>query len=124
MRCKATHLTDGRWTGVRHYDLVVVGAGTGNMLLGDELARLRTAVVEPDRFGGTCLNRGCIPSKMFVLAADAARGARASARLGVHASVDHVDWTAIRDRIFHRIDPLHDSALTYRRNNGIDVYTE
>jgi mycothione reductase len=124
MRCKATHLTDGRWTGVRHYDLVVVGAGTGNMLLGDELARLRTAVVEPGRFGGTCLNRGCIPSKMFVLAADAARGARASARLGVHASVDHVDWTAIRDRIFHRIDPLHDSALTYRRNNGIDVYTE
>ncbi|MGI5142282.1 MULTISPECIES: mycothione reductase [unclassified Streptomyces] len=109
---------------MRHYDLVVVGAGTGNMLLGDELARLRTAVVEPGRFGGTCLNRGCIPSKMFVLAADAARGARASARLGVHASVDHVDWTAIRDRIFHRIDPLHDSALTYRRNNGIDVYTE
>lgn len=109
---------------MRHYDLVVVGAGTGNMLLTDELAHLRTAVVEPGRFGGTCLNRGCIPSKMFVLAADAARGARASARLGVHATVDHVDWTAIRDRIFHRIDPLHDSALTYRRNNGIDVYTE
>lgn len=107
-----------------HYDLVVLGAGSGNMLLDDELAPLRSAVVEPDRFGGTCLNRGCIPSKMFVVAADAAEDARAAARLGVHATVEHVDWKAVRDRVFHRIDPLHESALNYRRENGIDVYTE
>ncbi|WP_393086034.1 mycothione reductase [Streptomyces sp. LN704] len=109
---------------MRHYDLVVLGAGSGNMLPNEELAHLRTAVVEPDRFGGTCLNRGCIPSKMFVVAADAVENARAAARLGVHATVEHVDWKAIRDRVFHRIDPLHASALNYRRENGIDVYTE
>ncbi|WP_328884909.1 mycothione reductase [Streptomyces sp. NBC_00316] len=109
---------------MRHYDLVVLGMGSGNMLLTDEFAHLRTAVVEPDRFGGTCLNRGCIPSKMFVVTADAVEGVRAAARLGVHASVERVDWRAIRDRVFHRIDPLHDSALDYRRENGVDVYTE
>ncbi|MFG2526245.1 mycothione reductase [Streptomyces sp. NPDC048527] len=109
---------------MQHYDLVLLGAGSGSMLLNDELAHLRVAIVEPDRFGGTCLNRGCIPSKMFVVAADAVEGVRAAARLGVDATVEHVDWKAIRDRVFHRIDPLHDSALNYRRENGVNVYTE
>lgn len=109
---------------VNHYDLVVLGAGSGNMLLGDDLKHLRTAIVEPKRFGGTCLNRGCIPTKMFVVAADAAANARGAARLGVHAEVGSVDWKAIRDRIFDRIDPLHDSAVRYRVEHGIDVYTE
>jgi mycothione reductase len=109
---------------MRHYDLVVLGAGSGNMLLTEEFGHLRTAVVEPDRFGGTCLNRGCIPSKMFVIAADAAEDAREAERLGVHMSVAPVDWKAIRDRVFSRIDPLHASAVDYRRKNGVDVYTE
>ncbi|MFD3587627.1 mycothione reductase [Streptomyces sp. NPDC058683] len=109
---------------MRHYDLVILGAGSGNMLLSEEFGRLRTAIVEPDRFGGTCLNRGCIPSKMFVVAADAAEGARAARRLGVHASVSHVDWKSVRDRVFDRIDPLHESAVEYRRGQGVDVFTE
>ncbi|MEU2619457.1 mycothione reductase [Streptomyces sp. NPDC007157] len=109
---------------MRHYDLVILGAGSGNMLLSEEFDRLRTAIVEPDRFGGTCLNRGCIPSKMFVVAADAAEGARAARRLGVHASVSHVDWKSVRDRVFGRIDPLHESAVEYRRRQGVDVFTE
>ena len=109
---------------MKSYDLVVVGAGSGNMLLGPELDHLTTAIVEPDRFGGTCLNRGCIPSKMLVVAADAARGVTDAERLGVHATLNRVDWPAIRARVFGRLDPLHDSAVGYRRKNGIDVYTE
>ncbi len=109
---------------MKSYDLVVLGAGSGNMLFGPEVAHLRSAIVEPSRFGGTCLNRGCIPSKMFVVAADAALGVREAERLGVHATLDRVDWPAIRDRVFGRIDPIHDSAVDYRRSNGIDVYTE
>lgn len=109
---------------MRTYDLVVLGAGSGNMLPGGELAGLRTAVIEPDRFGGTCLNRGCIPSKMLVVAADAALAVSEAQRLGVHATLDRVDWPGIRDRIFGRIDPLHDSAVAYRRKNGVDVFLE
>jgi mycothione reductase len=109
---------------VPHYDLVVLGAGSGNMLFAPELAHLRAAVVESDRFGGTCLNRGCIPSKMFVVAADAALGVRTAEHLGVHATLDRVDWKGIRGRVFGRIDPIHDKAVAYRRRNGIDVYTE
>ena len=98
------------------YDLVVVGAGSGNMLFGPELDGLRSAVVEPDRFGGTCLNRGCIPSKMLVVAADAARAVREPARLGVHATLDRVDWPAIRDRVFGRHRPAPRARpSSYRR---------
>jgi mycothione reductase len=110
--------------GMRHYDVIAVGAGTGNMLLNDELQHFRTAIVEPDRFGGTCLNRGCIPSKMFVVAAETAMTARHGHRLGVHSAVDGVDWTGIRERVFGRIDPLHQSAVNHRRSQGIDVFTE
>ena len=45
------------------YDLTIVGAGSGNILPDDELAHWRIAIIETDRFGGTCLNRGYIPSK-------------------------------------------------------------
>jgi mycothione reductase len=108
---------------VKTYDLIVLGAGSGNSIPGGELAHLRTAVVDPSRFGGTCLNRGCIPSKMFVVTADVARSAREAARLGVNAHLDGVDWKAVRDRVFGRIDPLHLAAVTYRQENGVDVYS-
>jgi mycothione reductase len=96
---------------------------SGNILLGPELSHLRAAIIEPDRFGGTCLNRGCIPSKMLVVAADAARAVIDAQRLGVHATLDRVDWSAIRARVFGRLDPLHDRAVASRCRSGIDVYT-
>jgi mycothione reductase len=108
---------------MREYDLIVVGGGSGNTLFQPEIADWKCAVIEEDRFGGTCLNRGCVPSKMFVLAADVARTAREASHLNVRARYDGVDWPALRDRVFRRIDPAHDSAVDYRRRNGIDVLT-
>lgn len=109
---------------MREYDLVIVGGGSGNFVPGPETKDLRVAIVEQSRFGGTCLNRGCVPSKMFVVAADAVEHAKAAERLGVHASVEPVDWKTIRNRVFKRIDPLHEGAVEYRRGEGIDVYLE
>jgi mycothione reductase len=104
------------------YDLVIVGAGSGNMLPGEEFAGWRIAVVEADRFGGTCLNRGCIPSKMLVHTADIASTVRHAGRFGIRASWKGADWTAIRDRVFGRIDPLHERAVAHRRAGGVDVF--
>ncbi len=106
----------------RHYDLVIVGAGSGNMLPGEELAGWRIAVVEAGRFGGTCLNTGCIPSKMLVHTADVAEEVRGAWRFGIGASFTGADWPAIRARIFSRIDPLHEQALAYRRAKGVEVF--
>ncbi len=107
---------------VHSYDLVIVGAGSGNMLPSEEFAGWRIAVVESDRFGGTCLNRGCIPSKMLVYTADVAQAVRHAGRFGIRAGWKGADWPAIRDRVFGRIDPLHERAVAHRRAGGIDVF--
>jgi len=104
------------------YDLVIVGAGSGNMLPAKEFAGWRIAVVESDRFGGTCLNRGCIPSKMLVYTADVAQVVRHADRFGIGAKWVGADWPAIRDRVFGRVDPVHDRAVAYRRSRGSDVF--
>jgi mycothione reductase len=106
----------------KNYDLVIVGAGSGNMIPSDELADWRIAIVETDRFGGTCLNRGCIPSKMLVHTADIANTVRGAARFGLAAELTAVDWPAVRDRVFGRIDPIHANAVDYRRRSGVDVF--
>lgn len=92
------------------------------MLPDESMDDWRIAVVETDRFGGTCLNRGCIPSKMFVHTADVARTIEDAGRFGIDAELRGVDWPAVRDRVFGRIDPIHDKAVDYRRRTGIDVY--
>ncbi|MEO5840985.1 MAG: mycothione reductase [Acidimicrobiales bacterium] len=107
---------------MQDYDLVIVGAGSGNMLPTSDTENWRIAIVESDRFGGTCLNRGCIPSKMFVYAADVAEQVRHAARFGISAEIIGVDWPSIRERVFGRIDPIHDRAVEYRRHSGVDVY--
>ncbi len=105
----------------RSYDLVIVGAGSGNMLPSMEFADWRIAVVESDRFGGTCLNRGCIPSKILVHTADVAQEIKHADQFGLRARWDGANWPAIRDRVFGRIDPVHERAVAYRRKHGSDV---
>jgi mycothione reductase len=52
--------------GVEAYDLAIIGTGSGNSILDERYAGTRVAICEQGTFGGTCLNVGCIPTKMFV----------------------------------------------------------
>jgi mycothione reductase len=97
-----------------HHDLVIIGSGSGNSLLTPELDGLDIAIVEGGTFGGTCLNVGCIPTKMFVLPADRVVDAHEAHRLGVTFAEPTVDWPGIRDRIFGRIDPISAGGEAYR----------
>jgi mycothione reductase len=113
-------------TATRHHDLVIIGAGSGNSIPGPEFDDLDIAIVEGGKFGGTCVNVGCIPTKMFVYPADLAAEARAGARLGVTMSVDDVDWPALHHRVFGRIDPIAAVGKAYREGPecpNITVYT-
>jgi mycothione reductase len=102
---------------VTNFDLVIIGTGSGNSILDERFAGWRVAIVEKGVFGGTCLNVGCIPTKMFVHPADLASMPAAGARLGVDATLDGVRWTDVRDRIFGRIDPIAAGGLEYRANH-------
>ena len=97
-----------------HVDLAIIGSGSGNSLVTPDFADAQVAVIEQGVFGGTCLNVGCIPTKMYVHTADLAVAARDSARFGVDSRVDAVRWRDIRDRIFGRIDPISRGGRDYR----------
>ena len=97
-----------------HHDLVIVGAGSGNSMITPEMDNWSIGMVEEGAFGGTCLNRGCIPTKMLVYPADLALQATQGHRLGVSTSFQDADWPAIRDRIFGRVDAISDGGKNYR----------
>ena len=100
---------------MQHFDLCVIGSGSGNSIIDDQFADWKVALVDGQEwFGGTCLNVGCIPTKMFVQPADVAVAARDGGRLGVHVEGVRVDWPEVRNRIFGRIDPITESGEDYR----------
>lgn len=105
------------------YDLAIIGTGSGNSVLDERYAGKRVAICEQGVFGGTCLNVGCIPTKMFVYAAEVAQTIRGAARYGIDAHIDGVRWDDIVSRIFGRIDPIGISGEDYRRASpNVDVY--
>ena len=105
------------------YDLAIIGTGSGNSILDEHYANKRVAICEQGMFGGTCLNVGCIPTKMFVYVAEVAETIRAAARYGVDAHIDRVRWDDIVSRVFGRIDPIAIGGEDYRRSEpNVDVY--
>jgi mycothione reductase len=105
------------------YDLAIIGTGSGNSILDERFGRKRVAICEQGTFGGTCLNVGCIPTKMFVYAAEVAETIRSASRYGIDAHIDRVRWDDIVSRIFGRIDPIAISGEDYRRASpNVDVY--
>ena len=97
------------------FDLVIVGTGSGNSLVTPDFDDWRIAIVEQGVFGGTCVNVGCIPTKMYVYPADQVANTREWGRLGLHGSSPQVHWAEIRDRIFGRIDAMSVGGREYRK---------
>ncbi|EGD55695.1 mycothione reductase [Gordonia neofelifaecis] len=111
--------------GTQQVDLAIIGSGSGNSIPDERFDDVSIAIFEEGVYGGTCLNVGCIPTKMFVYAADVADTIRSAERYGVAATVDSVDWPAIVDRVFGRIDPISAGGKEYRvdRCENITVYS-
>jgi len=110
-------------TTAQHYDLIIIGAGSGNSVIGPEMDGWRIAMIERSLFGGTCLNRGCIPSKMLIYPADLAEHAKDGSRYGIETEFLGADWPAIVHRVFGRIDPIVEGGRQYRHSlSNVDVY--
>jgi mycothione reductase len=82
------------------FDVLVIGSGSGINVASNAVASgLKTAVVEFGPMGGTCVNRGCIPSKMLIYPADIVATIRKAKELGVNASISSVDFKKIMERM-------------------------
>jgi dihydrolipoamide dehydrogenase len=81
----------------RLYDIVVLGGGSGGYACALRAAELgmRVALIERDRVGGTCLHRGCIPTKALLHAAEIADQSKESATFGIKTSYDGVDMPGL-----------------------------
>ena len=73
---------------MKTFDLLVIGSGSGLDIVAEADDRgLSVAVVEEGPFGGTCLNRGCIPSKILIHCADVMQTVQKATAFGIHAKV-------------------------------------
>jgi len=87
------------------YDVIVIGSGVGLTIMSTALARgLKVAMIENDKVGGTCLTRGCIPSKVLIYPADIIREAQHAKKIGVDLKLEGFDWDLIAKRMWHQID--------------------
>lgn len=91
---------------MQHFNLAIIGSGSGNALVPTDPAQGPVALIEAGAFGGTCINRGCIPSKILVYTADLAAQVRSAPEFGLSAAVTGVNWRAIRDRTFARVEQI------------------
>ncbi len=101
---------------MEHFDIAIIGTGSGNSILDERYTDKRVAICEQGTFGGTCLNVGCIPTKMFVYSAEVAQNVRNAAQFGIDATLDGVRWNDIVSRVFGRIDPIAIGGENYRRS--------
>jgi dihydrolipoamide dehydrogenase len=108
------------------YDVVVVGGGTGNNVAAAAAdAGLETALVEKGKLGGTCLNRGCNPSKMLIQAATAANDVREAERFHLDATLDGVDFAAIVDEMDETLSGLAEGMeASYREKDHLTLYDD
>jgi mycothione reductase len=91
---------------VPHFSLVIIGSGSGNLVVPEDPAPGTVALIESAAFGVTCVNRGCIPSKILIRTAEVAAQVRHAPEFGIQAKLTGVDWPAIRDRTFAKTDTV------------------
>ncbi len=105
----------------QNVDIALIGSGSGNTFANREFHDRTFALFEEGTFGGTCLNVGCIPTKMFVYASDVADIVTESQRYGVDGVLRGADWPSIVKRVFDRIDPQSSGGREYRLHRSPNV---
>jgi mycothione reductase len=90
---------------MERFDVLVIGSGSGMLVASVAVdSGFRTAVVDFGPMGGTCTNRGCIPSKMLIYPADVATLIQQAGKLGVNAAISSVDFGNIMERMRHLVN--------------------
>lgn len=94
---------------MEQFEVLVIGSGSGMLVASAAVEQgFKTALVEHGKMGGTCINVGCVPSKMLIYPTDIIANTKEADRLGIHATVNSVDFNTIMTRMHTLID--HDSG--------------
>ncbi|MGY5870785.1 MAG: dihydrolipoyl dehydrogenase [Candidatus Thorarchaeota archaeon] len=109
---------------MKNYDLIVIGSGAGMNVASAAYERgMKVALVEHGPMGGTCLNRGCIPTKILVYVADIIVQAQHLESLGVKIKIESIDYPAIMKRMRDEVDGSSQSqGKSVDAAEGIDWY--
>ncbi len=106
------------------YDVVIIGGGPGGYVCAIRCAQygLKTAVIEKDLMGGTCLNRGCIPTKTLLFAADLLSNMKKGKSFGVDVQSISTDYPALKSRCSDVVGQLRDGVLRLLKKHKVDIY--
>ena len=108
----------------KHYDLIVIGGGSGGLTAVTMGARLgaRVLLVDREKLGGDCLHYGCVPSKSLIASARMAHRMRHAEKFGLRSADPHVDFASVMDRVDRIRDEIgHDESPDAIRKLGVDV---
>ncbi|PYZ94371.1 dihydrolipoyl dehydrogenase [Salipaludibacillus keqinensis] len=106
------------------YDLVILGAGTGGYVAAIRASQLglKVAVVEKEKLGGTCLHKGCIPSKAFLRSAEVYKTVNQADQFGVGIEKASLNFTKVQERKNGIVDQLYKGVQHLMKKGKIDVY--
>ncbi len=105
------------------YDFVVLGSGAGLNVLDVGLNEgLKCVLVENTKIGGTCLTRGCIPSKVLIHPADIIREAQRAKKVGLTFKLESVDWDLISKRMWSQIDESKEMEKGLLHAHNLKLY--
>jgi dihydrolipoamide dehydrogenase len=108
---------------MKEYDLIVVGSGVGLTVLNTGLQQgWKCALIEDAKVGGTCLTRGCIPSKVLIYPADLIRAAELGKKVGLHFKLEKIDWKVIADRMWSQINESQEMERGLKTVKSLDFY--
>ncbi len=109
---------------MKEYGLIIIGSGAGMNIVDLPLQKgERVAVVEEGPLGGTCLNRGCISSKVLIHVADVIREAEAAASIGVRLDLAGVDYKLVKKRMWDIVlNGRHEMEEGAKHAHGLDLY--
>ncbi len=108
------------------YDAIVIGSGAGmNVVSRASREDMKVAVVDRDPMGGTCLNRGCIPSKVMIHPADIIKSVQEAEKLGVYANVEGIDFDHLMKRTWKIVlQDRHEMEEGVKRDPNVDFYNQ